>query len=205
MPNKLFAEFPEVSAKAWKQQIQFDLKGADYNDTVVWESPEGIKVKPFYHQEDIINLKLKSSNNKGWKIGQTVYAGNTIMANVKALDFLQRGAEGILFIVPSEDIQIAELLKDIKIDRIPIYFELQFLSKDYVNTIKSFIGDSASHIFFSIDIIGNLAKSGNWFESLEKDDKALEGIMGIELENTLHVDIALYQNAGATIVQQLAF
>ena len=45
----LFSEFPEVSAKAWKQKIQYGLQGADYNETLVWESPEAIKVKPFYH------------------------------------------------------------------------------------------------------------------------------------------------------------
>ncbi len=41
----LFDVFSPVSAKEWKQKIQFDLKGADYNETLVWESPEGIKVK----------------------------------------------------------------------------------------------------------------------------------------------------------------
>ena len=43
----LFSEFPEVSTKQWKQKIQVDLKGADYNNTLVWESLEGINVKPF--------------------------------------------------------------------------------------------------------------------------------------------------------------
>jgi len=47
--NSLFDQFSAVSAKEWKQKIQFDLKGADYNESLVWESPEGIKVKPFYH------------------------------------------------------------------------------------------------------------------------------------------------------------
>ena len=46
----LFSEFPEVSAKQWKQKIQMDLKGADYNEALVWESLEGINVKPFYNQ-----------------------------------------------------------------------------------------------------------------------------------------------------------
>ncbi|KAG1649520.1 Methylmalonyl-CoA mutase large subunit [Nymphon striatum] len=43
-------------SKQWKQKIQYDLKGADYNDALVWESPEGIKVKPFYHADDLIAL-----------------------------------------------------------------------------------------------------------------------------------------------------
>ena len=35
----LFDEFTPASAKSWKQKIQVDLKGADYNDTLIWESP----------------------------------------------------------------------------------------------------------------------------------------------------------------------
>lgn len=54
----LFNEFPEVSAKQWKQKIQMDLKGADYNETLVWESLESINVKPFYHQEDLKNIPI---------------------------------------------------------------------------------------------------------------------------------------------------
>ena len=51
--NPLFSEFIPVSAKQWKQKIQFDLRGADYNETLLWESLEGIHVKPFYHPEDL--------------------------------------------------------------------------------------------------------------------------------------------------------
>ena len=53
--KKLFSEFKKVTAKEWKQQIQFELKGADYNENLVWESPEGIKVKPFYHNDEFEN------------------------------------------------------------------------------------------------------------------------------------------------------
>ena len=52
MSDSLFNEFEPVSAKQWKQKIQFDLKGADYNDTLVWTSNEGTPVKPFYHSDD---------------------------------------------------------------------------------------------------------------------------------------------------------
>ncbi|HCY80398.1 MAG TPA: methylmalonyl-CoA mutase, partial [Xanthomarina gelatinilytica] len=48
MSKKLFEEFSDVSSKEWKQKIQADLKGADYNDTLIWKSNEGIDVKPFY-------------------------------------------------------------------------------------------------------------------------------------------------------------
>ena len=53
----LFSEFELVSAKQWKQKIQVDLKGADYNEALVWESLEGIKVKPFYSVEDLHKIQ----------------------------------------------------------------------------------------------------------------------------------------------------
>ena len=52
MDNFLFNEFSTVSPAAWKQKIQVDLKGADYNDSLIWKSNEGIHVKPFYTSED---------------------------------------------------------------------------------------------------------------------------------------------------------
>ena len=37
MKDQLFSEFNGVTSKQWKQQIQFELKGADYNDTLAEE------------------------------------------------------------------------------------------------------------------------------------------------------------------------
>ena len=51
MKKQLFDEFEPVSETAWKQKIQMDLKGADYNGTLVTSTPEGINVKPIYHQD----------------------------------------------------------------------------------------------------------------------------------------------------------
>ena len=59
----LFNDFEKVSSKQWKNQIQYELKGADYNDTLVWESLEGIKVKPFYHNdEDAVTTAVATQN-----------------------------------------------------------------------------------------------------------------------------------------------
>lgn len=52
MTKTLFEEFPEASSKQWKQLIQYDLKGEDYNETLIWKSNEGINVKPFYHADE---------------------------------------------------------------------------------------------------------------------------------------------------------
>ena len=65
--KNLFNDFESISSKQWKQQIQFELKGLDYNDTLVWESPEGIKVKPFYHKDEdqkTVSINTEASDRK---------------------------------------------------------------------------------------------------------------------------------------------
>ena len=52
MSNSITNDFDAVSAAAWKQKIQFDLKGADYNKTLLTQTNEGITIKPFYHPDD---------------------------------------------------------------------------------------------------------------------------------------------------------
>jgi len=47
MSKLLFNEFEAVTSKQWKQKIQFDLKGADYNENLIWKTNEDIDVKPF--------------------------------------------------------------------------------------------------------------------------------------------------------------
>lgn len=201
----LFDEFSPVSAKEWKQKIQFDLKGADYNETLVWESPEGIKVKPFYHADDQVAALENLTSGSGWNIGQSIYAGNAPLANEKARKELQRGAESICFKIPSKEIKIATLLKGINLNTVSVYFQLEFLSEDYIKSILDFEVDSSENIFLNLDPIGNLARTGNWFVTWEKDFEILENVLASNAKNVLSVDVSLYQNAGADIVQQLAY
>jgi methylmalonyl-CoA mutase len=207
---KLFNEFQEVSSKAWKQQIQFDLKGADYNETLVWESPEGIKVKPFYHSDEHgERISFPKPLGTSWKITQHIYAKNATMANAKALEALKKGAESLLFTLASEYIKIERLLKDIPLEATVIHFEFQFLSENYIQKLFNFIGNKTHRIHLNIDVIGHLAKSGNWFHDLKKDHEILETIFTLDhttnFNNILSVDVSLYQNAGANMVQQLAY
>lgn len=202
--KSLFDDFNPVSAKEWKQKIQFDLKGADYNKTLVWESPEGIKVKPFYHADDDINTYEINTASR-WEIGQSVYANNAIAANTKARKALKKGAESIQFVIPSNDIKIAELLEGIPLKETHIYFDFRFLSSNYIKSIQDFVDDYKNSIHLNIDPIGHLARTGNWFSNLKTDFDTTNQVLALEFENTLSIDSSLYQNAGANRVQQLAY
>jgi methylmalonyl-CoA mutase len=200
----LFEDFPEVSAKAWKQKIQYELKGKDYNQEMVWDSPEGIKVKPFYHADDLSGVKTTNLRIDSWKIGQTIYAGNAIMANEKALKFLAKGAEAIQFIIPNEEVDVILLLKNINILSYNVYLEMQFLSKKYISNLFTKVAD-AEKIHFQIDLINHLSRSGNWYQSLEKDHELFDELLEMDIDNLISIDTSLYENAGAHKVQQLAF
>ncbi|MDX1363095.1 MAG: methylmalonyl-CoA mutase subunit beta [Arenibacter latericius] len=204
--SELFSDFREISLKEWKQLIQVDLMGEDYNEQLVWESPEGIKTKPFYHKEDLANLDLPNFQLKNsWGVGQAIYAGNAAIANKIAINAIKKGAEDLHFTVPTPTIDPKELLRHIDLNKNTIYFNLQFLSDGYCKSILEFAGDKAHHIFLNIDIVGNLARTGNWFSNMKQDHQQLDSILGLNHDNTLSVDLTLYENAGANKVQQLAY
>ena len=100
MNKTLFNEFERVSSKAWKQKIQVDLKGADYNDTLIWKNNEGIDVKPFYHSDEFASLpNISTSKATTWKICETIDVVDTKQGNTKAINAIERGAESIQFLI----------------------------------------------------------------------------------------------------------
>jgi len=98
MSEFLFSEFEGTTPAAWKQKIQVDLKGADYNETLLWKTNEGITVKPFYTKEDRTHQKINQSK-AAFKICQTIIVSDEKKANSLAIDALKRGATAIQFIV----------------------------------------------------------------------------------------------------------
>lgn len=208
MDNFLFSEFDPVSSKQWKQKIQFDLNGADYNDSLVWKSNEGIKVKPFYHGDEVEYLKINSAK-KQFSICQSIFVSDVKIANFLAKDALTRGANSIEF-EANVVFDIDSLLDGLVALRgnnktLQIHFKLNFLSEKFLSELIE--KSSNFTVFLNIDIIGNLAKTGNWFKSNKEDHLALESVLkkATKSSNVFSVDTKLYQNAGANIVQQVAY
>ncbi|AWA29970.1 methylmalonyl-CoA mutase [Flavobacterium magnum] len=200
-----FDAFGPVSSKQWKQQIQFELRGADYNETLVWESPEGIKVKPFYHaDEDTATLQPQSQ--KGFSICEDIFVFELQKSISRAQDCLSRGAESLRFHIPSADTDIVRLLSALPADGTTVYLSLPFISKAFMEKVSAFANDNKASIYCLIDPVGHLAREGNWIDTPGEDNfSALRGLPGRATFPTISIDSALYQNAGANIVQQLAY
>ncbi len=199
--NNLFEEFQPISAKQWKQKIQFDLKGADYNEALVWQSLEGIDVRPFYHADDDIQA-APVQMPRSWCICQKIQVQDANAANQKAIDALKRGAQELLFVITDQQVQAEALLQGIQ--DTTIHIETQFLSTDYVEKLQQVLESKGATLVLHTDIIGNLARSGNWFFNNEKDHEILKEILELH-DKSIAVDLSLYQNAGANMAQQLAY
>ena len=200
MDDFLFNEFRTVSPAAWKQKIQVDLKGADYNDSLIWKSNEGIDVKPFYTSEDRHNNNVCLPKD-GYKICQSIFVDDVIIANKIAVDSLERGATAIQFIAKNTFDYIV-LFDKIDTKKTHIYLNFEFLDAAFISEIEKYC--KGNYIYFQIDIIGNLAKTGNWFSNLNADISEKAKFIHT-VANSICVDASLYQNAGATIIQELAY
>ena len=196
----LFEEFDAITPKAWKQKIQVDLNGLDYNNTLLWHSLEGITIKPFYTKEDRTNHNIKLPK-ESFSICQSIFVDDEAIANKLGIDALERGANAIEF-TANKTFNYNKLLNDIDLKKTKIYFNFSFLNPDFCIRLSKFINSENS--FFNIDIIGNLAKTGNWFSNLKNDHSTVQKIAS-EVKNSISVNIATYQNAGANCIQQLAY
>ena len=207
MATNLFDDFNPVSSKEWKQKIQFELNGADYNETLIWNSPEDIKVKPFYHKDEFTKAYPVSTKATEFKICQNIFVYDVQKSIERALDSINRGAESLRFTIENDTIDIEKLLAKLPLEKVTLYFNLTFLSIDFVKKIEIIAKEKNATIFCNLDPIGQLAKDGNWFITKEKNNFETLNLLSKEETATsiISINSALYQNAGANMVQQIAY
>jgi methylmalonyl-CoA mutase len=111
MAARLLEEFPPVSTERWKEAILRDLKGADYEKRLVWRTPDGLSIQPFYRSEDLEGLANLDSlpgefpylrgtrHSNAWRIRETIEGPDIPAANENARKALRAGAEEIAFAV----------------------------------------------------------------------------------------------------------
>ncbi|MDI6050889.1 methylmalonyl-CoA mutase subunit beta [Flavobacterium sp. XS2P24] len=207
MTTNLFDDFNPISSKQWKQKIQFELNGADYNETLVWNSPEDIQVKPFYHKDEFAKAFSVTTKATNFKICQNIFVYDIEKSIERALDSLSRGADSLRFTIENESIDVTNLLEKLPLEKVTVYFNLGFISIDFVKKIDAFAKKNNTAIFCNLDPIGQLAKDGNWFTTKEKNNFETLNLLSTATPSVslISINAALYQNAGANMVQQIAY
>ncbi|MFO7978511.1 MAG: methylmalonyl-CoA mutase family protein [Bacteroidales bacterium] len=221
----LFEEFPPVSTQQWEAKIHEDLKGADYEKKLVWQTLEGIKVKPYYraeHLEDIGHthalpdsfpfVRGTKAKDNNWEVRQDFDEEDLATANELARKALERGAQalGLNAAMVTSAGELQTLLKDIDLSKAAVHFLhtrnyphlLTFLTQ--VSQDKNLKGS------FNFDPLGYLLMYGKYYDSKEANvEQAAELLKAagesFPLLKVITVNGQHYNNAGASIVQELAF
>lgn len=229
--QKLFEEFPPVSSQEWKDKIITDLKGADFEKKLVWRTIEGFNVQPYYRAEDLENLKhlkyvpgefpyVRGNKVKSntWFIRQNIDASNAEEANKKALDVLMKGVDSLGFDVTCKEEfssnDFETLLKDISIADIELNIVGATAAHPFMDFLKAKI--EAENIdkkelkgSVGFDPMAHLTLNGNFCkaqsEVFDTAKELIEKAKDFPKFRTIGVNGEMFCNAGATIVQELAF
>jgi methylmalonyl-CoA mutase len=131
----LLQEFPPVSTESWEEVIRRDLKGADYAKKLIWQTAEGLAVKPYYRAEDIAGLEYtdavpgafpyaRSDRSSGdWRIREEIDLADPEEANRAAHSAVLAGAGEIAYInAHFKNASDLEMLLA-GLEEIPVHFE----------------------------------------------------------------------------------
>ncbi len=231
LKDKLFTEFPPVSTAQWEELIIKDLKGADYDKKLIYNTIDGLKIRPYYREEDLEKisylqtepgqypfLRKKCKNTNAWDIRQDFVVTNVEDANKKALNYITRGANSIGFIF-EDDFEIsqndfAELLKNIDLTETKVNFVanhgthviLPLLYKEAENRNIALENIRGS---ISFDPIGNMSLKGKFKSDIELVYNKIAEIAKKNANHlkfkTITVNAKHFGNAGDSLVQELAF
>ncbi|GGE07732.1 methylmalonyl-CoA mutase subunit beta [Psychroflexus salis] len=198
MNKSLFSQFEAVSAKEWKQQIQVELKGADFNEKLVTKTEDGIDIKPFYHADDV--EKFTHLQTSSWKICQAFEVTSETKTHT-IVDATQRGAEQIKLEVDSTSTPIEKLVLTLHEKQIQVYVTYK---RVHFNELEATISKLSGKAIFVIDPIAKLARTGNWYTN-QKTDFAFIKDASADANFNITLQLKHFQQAGATHVQQLAY
>ena len=228
--TKLFSEFPPISTVEWEEKITTDLKGADYEKKLIWKPDEGFSVRPYYRSEDLQGLSYLDTlpgeapfvrgvrkDNNNWIIRQDISTENIEEANRIAVDAIKKGANALGFKVKeiTTHKQMNQLLAGIDLSATGINF---ISSKSYPLTLELLIYEISHRAIDGKNIIGSmnfdsnsyLLLHGDFYNSKESNLHEAEYLIKTLIKRlpnfrAITVNGNIFNNAGATIVQELAF
>ncbi|MFP4468404.1 MAG: methylmalonyl-CoA mutase family protein [Bacteroidales bacterium] len=221
----LFADFPPVSTKEWEDKIQVDLKGADYEKRLIWKSPGGLKIKPYYREEDLENLphtkvlpgespyiRGKKIKYNDWIIRQDFETPDPSEANKLALQAIDKGVDAVGFNATevTAEAEMKTLLNGIDPETIHIHLVHGKSYPELLDYLIAVTGNKKSKGSLNFDPLGYFvlynkfygSQEGNFQEARNVIEKAKSKLPGFFV---LCVNGQHYHNAGASVVQELAF
>lgn len=226
--ERLFTEFQAPTTQEWLDKIQVDLKGADFQKRLVWRTPEGFCVQPFYRKEDVDKLQTPNAlpgvfpfvrgnkkDDNTWYIRQEINAADAGAANAKAKEILNKGIDSLSFKIPGKSVSaehVEQLLDGIYCDCVELNFST--CKRHSVELAQLLVSYFESKGYDKEKIVGSI----DWdpMEKIVMKGKDAEPILKFApaLVDTLKdypnfrcvtVNAVSLNNSGAYIVQELGY
>lgn len=222
MKDNLFADFQKVTKEEWISQVTKDIKGKDFQKTLVSSSPEGIDLFPFYTEEDLEHIQwLKQYHNRlnkpseipgmsprYWSNVFSIKVAEEANDNKKILQALMSGSDALLLSVEM-GVDFGRLLENVDLEYIEIYLKSE---QDQLTVLENFLewystsGKSEEILKGGMlwdPIVSCLVKKNTLDSVVESTSKAL--LINKDFPNfkALCIDADYYHNTGANLVQQL--
>ena len=226
--EKLFSDFVAPTRQEWRDKIEVDLKGADYQKKMVWRTNEGFSMEPFYRKEDVDKLATvnalpgefpyvrgnRAASNE-WHVRQDIKCECPKEANQKALDILNKGVDSLGFTIPGKEVS-AEYVDTLLEGIYPECVELNFRTcqRHAVELAKILVawfqkkGADPKKVEGSIsfDPIGKMIQKGKDTSDVLADAKELvETLAGYPLFRAISVNAFELTDAGAYSYQDLGY
>jgi methylmalonyl-CoA mutase len=225
--EKLFTDFPPVSANEWMEVVAKDLKGADFQKRLVWKTKEGFNVNPFYRAEDIEGFAsaenlpgefpyVRSTRKDNlWHVRHEIKVEDFSEANKKALTLLTKGVTSLGFHLPKNQLSaqnLATLLNGIAPDKVELNFrtcisrtiDLAKLVVDYVKSLNLNPLECFGSIEF--DPFRKILKKGvdepNW---IEKSVEIVNITAPLPRYKAISITGNMINDAGAYSYQELGY
>ncbi len=202
MSPTFFEAFDKYSKKQWKQILQYELKGAPYED-LIWKTLEGINVNPIYTLEKRPKNPVRYKDNSSFVISERFKLSNDLEALAQALKHSENCGSDKARIDLNNSVANFKDLADLLQGSKQVYLHAENLTLTNVKKLISVIPKEDEHQII-IDPIGLLESSGNHMEGFSWEE--LQEILK-EHHSLLKIglDASLYQESGASCIQQLTF
>lgn len=228
--EKLFTEFPPVPTEKWEEVITADLKGADYERKLVWRTPEGFNVRPYYRAENLEGIEFLGSQagefpyvrgicrDNRWRVHQTLCVECPAKGNAEALKLLNAGVDSLGFHIAAASFTASDLdtlLAGIHLPAVELTFcgeKMGDLAEIFLAKVaKEEYGKEEVHANFCIDpLIKQLSEKGAFCSPGGAKCFARIAELIRKSAEYKHIRIVsvsghVFSNAGSTIVEELAF
>ena len=146
MAHNLFENFQTHTKALWKEQVFKDLKGKDFNETLLWNVDGNVMIESYYTAEDTVEIPLQSVQapqnqrvNHSWQYRESLKLVSEKECNQLIMNGLQAGANSFLIDscgVCEREIEVKELLRNIKLSDTPFFFKVENNALALVNSLQ---------------------------------------------------------------------